>query len=131
MNDYVFCLFLGETFIYRPLNTAETDAVAGVFAYYIADINKTLAVMFSFPDRDVFYWSFNVGLYDKEQKLGGWFCCLCCCCCCKCGGSDLSVAGHPFQGDDNWHYKSLGSGLGIRGRMQSDEPTIEIQILKE
>lgn len=127
-HDYVFCLFLGETSIYRPLTANETDVVAGVFAYYIADINKTLVVILSVPDRDV---SFRVGLYDEKQvRIGSRWCCFCCWCGCS-FYRKLRVASYPFRVNDNWQYKSLGSGLGIRGRMHSDKPTIEIQILQE
>ena len=93
--------------------------VVGVFTYYLPEISKTLAVMFSVP-FDYYWYSnwFDVRLYSGYKRAD----------------EDLYEQMYyddPFKGNDRWHPRNLGSGLKMEGAMSSSsQATIEIHILK-
>lgn len=94
--------------------------VVGVFTYYLPEISKTLAVMFSVPfDYNLYSNWFDVRLYSGR----------------KWANKDLyneMYYGDPFEGNDGWHRRNLGSGLKVKCAMSSSgQATIEIHILKQ
>ena len=79
-NDHVYdfclnclfaCLFLGTTLLYGARKTAGPVArgAVGVLTYYIPDIDKTLAVMYSVPfDYNWYSNWFDVWLYSGKRR---------------------------------------------------------------
>jgi len=118
-----FILFsTARAVVYGPRKTSgpvATGAV-GVFAYYIPNIDKTLAVMFSVPFDYNFYQNWwNAKLYPGNQRANydQYY--------------DLYYDANPFKAN-GWHERSLGSGLKFRGSMSnSGKATLEIHVLKE
>ena len=93
---------------------------AGVIAFYIPDLDKTLSVMYSVPFDYTFYSNWwNVVLTEGRAKAS------------KSKFNSMYNDDDPFKGDNAWHKRSIGSGLKVRGNMvNSGTPTLEIHIEK-
>ena len=122
LNCLLVCLFLGTTLLYGARKTAGPVArgAVGVLTYYIPHIDKTLAVMYSVPlDYNWYSNWFDVWLYSGKRRANYnlWY---------------QMYYDNPFEGDNYWHERNLGSGLRVRGAMSnSGQATIEIHILKQ
>ena len=122
LNCLFVCLFLGTTLLYGARKTAGPVArgAVGVLTYYIPDIDKTLAVMYSVPfDYNWYSNWFDVWLYSGKRRANYnlWY---------------QMYYDNPFEGDNYWHERNLGSRLRARGAMSnSGQATIEIHILKQ
>ena len=105
-------MFLGKALLYGAHKTRGPAArsVVRVFTYYLPEISKTLAVMFSVPSDYSWYghkWA-DEDLYKQMYY------------------------DDSFIGNDGWHPRNLGSGLKMKGAMSSSgQATIEIHILKQ
>ena len=81
----------------------------GVFTYYIPDLKKTLAIMYSVPfDYNLFRNWWNVKLYSGRKEAS------------KKTFSDMYRANKvegPFKGDNSWHTRNLGSEFSVKGAM--------------
>lgn len=114
-------MFLGKASLYGAQKTRGPVArgVVGVFTYYFPKISKTLAVMFSVPfDYNWYSNWFDVRLYHGYKRADE-------------GLYDQMYNDDPFEGDDGWYRRNLGSGLKMKGAMSSSgQATIEIHILK-
>ena len=114
--------FTAHAVLYGPHKTSgpvATGAV-GVVAYYIADINKTLSVMFSVPfDYNLYENWWNAKLYPGNKRAD------------YDQYKDLYYKANPFRAN-GWHKRSLGSGLKFHGSISnSGQATLEIYVLKE
>ncbi|KAL9956590.1 hypothetical protein ACROYT_G038086 [Oculina patagonica] len=79
----------------------------GVLAYYMKDVNKTLAVLFSVP----FDYNLYSNLWDAKVYPGR-----------KKADYDMYKElyyGNPFKGDNGWHSKVIGGGFSVKGIMTS------------
>lgn len=116
-------MFLGKALLYGAQKTRGPVArgVVGVFTYYLPEISKTLAVMFSVPYDYVSYsnW-FDVQLYSGAKRANN-------------GLFWKMYKDDPFKGNDSWEpTRNLGSGLRMKGIMSSSgQATIQIRILKQ
>lgn len=112
----------GYAVVYGPRKTEGpvTTGVVGVLAFYIPDIDKTLAVMFSVPfDYNLYQNFWNAKLYPgkKDANYDQYY--------------DLYYKANPFKGNA-WHERSLSSGLKFRGFMsKSAKAILKIEILRE
>ena len=108
--------------VYGPRKTEGPVAtgVVGVLAYYIPNIQKTLAVMFSVPyDYHLYENWWNVKLYPGNQRAN------------ENQYDDLYNKANPFK-SNVWEEQSLGSRLKFRGFMTSSgKATLQIEILRE
>ena len=108
--------------VYGPRKTSGPVArgVVGVLAYYIPNIDKTLAVMFSVPfDYNWYQNWWNAKLYSGNKRAN------------KKQYYDLYYYAKPFRAN-GWHERSLGSGLKFRGSMSnSGQATLEIHVFRE
>ena len=81
----------------------------GVFTYYIRDLDKTLAIMYSVPfDYNLFRNWWNVKLYSGRQETN------------KQMFSDMECSNKvegPFKGDNTWYIRNLGSEFSVKGAM--------------
>ncbi len=98
-----------EALLYDARKTDGPTATGsvGVIAYYMPDVKKTLAVLFSVPfDYNLYsnWWDAKVypgrknADYDMYKEL---------------------YYGNPFKGDDGWHTKPIGEGFNMKGIMTS------------
>ena len=83
----------------------------GVLTYYIPDLDKTLAIMYSVPfDYNLFRNWWNVKLYSGRKEAN------------KQIFNDIKrpkeVDG-PFKGDNTWHTRNLGPEFSVKGAMGS------------
>ena len=78
----------------------------GVFAYYMKDAEKTIAVMFSVPfDYNLFSNWWNVKIYPgKERATHDMY--------------ESMYYNDPIQGDNGWHVKNV-DGFQVKGTMTS------------
>ena len=78
----------------------------GVFAYYMKDAHKTIAVMFSVPfDYNIFSNWWNVKIYPGKERAT----------------HDVYKSMYyndPFKGDNGWHVKNV-DGFQVKGTMTS------------
>ena len=107
--------------VYGPRKTAGPVATGsvGCLAYYIPDIDKTLAVMWSVPfDYNWYENWWNAKLYNGDTRAN------------YDKYEDLYYDADPFKAN-GWHERSLGSGLKYRGSMSSSgTATLEIHVLQ-
>ena len=120
--SFFFLFSTGKAVLYGPRKTNGPVAtgVVGVLAYYIPNIDKTLAVMFSVPfDYNWYQNWWNAKLYsgNKDASYDQY--------------NDLYYHANPFKAN-GWQERSLGFGLKFRGSMSaSGQATLEIKVLKE
>ena len=93
----------------------------GVLTYYIPDLDKTLAIMYSVPfDYNLFRNWWNVKLYSGRQEAN------------KQTFSDMERSNKvegPFKGDNSWHTRNLGLGFSVKGAMGSTgQSKLEIKV---
>ena len=116
------CFFpLGQALLYnaRKVHGPTATGAVGVLSYYIPHLNKTLAVLFSVPfDYNLYDNWWNVKLYsgDKEASYDMYY--------------EMYHNADPFQGDDGWKERDLGSGLKVKGSMASSGHTTLILLVK-
>ena len=115
-------MFLGKHLLYSAQKTSgSVKGSEGVLAYFIPDIQQTLAVMYSVPFNSVYNNWFGIRLVGSQQRAD----------------EDLWEVMYnektAFKGDDTWHHRKLGSGLRMRGAMSSanSQATIEIAVTSE
>ena len=102
---------LGEAVQWGARKTSGPIAkgAVGVFTYYIPDLDKTLAIMYSVPfDYNLFRNWWNVKLYSGRQKAD------------KQTFSNMESSKElegPFKGDNTWHTRNLGSEFSVKGAM--------------
>ena len=122
MSVFFVCFITEQAVVYGPRKTAGPVAtgVVGVLAYYIPNIHKTLAVMYSVPfDYNWYENWWNAKLYPGNQRASydQYY--------------NLYYDAKPFRAN-GWHGRSLGSGLKVRGSMSnSGQATLEIHVVKE
>ena len=91
----------------RKTNGPTATGSVGVLTYYMKDVNKTLAVLFSVPfDYNLYSNWWDVKVYPGRKK------------------ADYDMYkelyyGDPFKGDDGWHSKVIGGGFSMKGIMTS------------
>lgn len=103
-------LFSGKALLYEGRKTSGPVATGsvGVMAYYIPDMDKTLAVMFSIPfDYNLYNNWWNVKLFRGRDRANYYMYYF------------MYHYGHPFKGDNGWHHSNLGLGLKMRGSLAS------------
>ena len=92
----------------------------GVLAYYIPNIDKTLAVMFSVPlDYNLYQNWWNAKLYpgNKDASYDQYH--------------ELYYQANPFKAN-GWQERSLGFRLKFRGSMSDfGQATLEINVLRK
>lgn len=107
--------------LYGPRKTkSAAKGAVGVLTYYVSDIEKTLAVMWSVPfDYNLYENWWNVKLYDGYTKAD------------KGMYEDLYYSANPFRAD-GWHERDLGTYLKFRGSMTNNGQSIlEISVLRK
>ncbi|XP_020600666.1 DELTA-actitoxin-Ate1a-like [Orbicella faveolata] len=113
----------GSTFLLRKAvvwgarKTGGFKGSVGVLTYYVPNIHRTLAVMWSVP-YDYFWYEnwWNVELYRGDVKASHsmW--------------SDLYYDANPFKAN-GWHERDLGTSCKFRGSMTSHgQATLEIHV---
>ena len=114
---------LGEAVQWGARKTSGPIArgAVGVFTYYIPDLDKTLAIMYSVPfDYNLFRNWWNVKLYSGRQEAN------------KQTFSDMERSNKvegPFKGDNSWHTRNLGLGFSVKGAMGSTgQSKLEIKV---
>ena len=115
-------MFLGKRLLYSAQKGGFAGA-EGILAYFIPDMNQTLAVLYSVPLDTVLYDNlFDVrlvamGKRRADKSLWEW----------------MYNKKKAFKGDDTWHHRNLGSGLRVRGAMsrESSLATIEIAVMRQ
>ena len=93
----------------------------GVMAFYIPDLDKTLAVMFSVP----FDYNLSGNRWNVDTYAGK----------CRADKDMYERMYHkdplPFMGDNKWHKRSIRSELMMTGSMASSgTSTLEIHVKK-
>lgn len=77
----------------------------GVLTYYMPDVQKTIAVLFSVPfDYNLFRNWWDVKAYNGEKRADYYM------------YRDLYY-GNPVRGDDGWYTKNIGEGYSVKGIM--------------
>jgi len=110
----------GEALLYEASKTRLVKGAVGVLTYYIPDMEITLAVLFSIPhDYNLYSNWWNVKLYSGQKRAdyNMYY--------------DLYYYANPFEGNNAWHLRDVGSGLKIRGSMAgSGQVTFELHVTK-
>ena len=118
-----FCdSFSGKALLYDARKTKGPVArgSVGAIAFYIPTWNKTLFLVFSVPfDYDLYSNWWNVSLTQGKSKADGSL-------------FNKKKNGKPFDGDNGWHHKKIGSSLYVKGSMASSgTPTLEVHVMRE
>lgn len=112
----------GQAALYGARKTAgpvATGAV-GVLSYYIADLDKTLAIMFSVPfDYNLYDNLWNIKLFSGKKRADYDM------------HKNLYHGTDRFKGDDSWYERNLNSSCKIRGAMSSSgKATLNVSVRK-
>lgn len=98
-----------EALLYNARKTrvpAPTGSV-GVIAYYMRDVDKTLAVLFHVPfDKNLFDNCWDAKVYPGWNRAN----------------QDMYYDlyyGNPLKGDNGWYSKVIGEGYKVKGIMGS------------
>ncbi|XP_020600665.1 DELTA-actitoxin-Aeq1b-like [Orbicella faveolata] len=107
----------GKAVVWGARKTGGFKGSVGVLTYYVPNIHRTLAVMWSVP-YDYFWYEnwWNVELYRGDVKASHsmW--------------SDLYYDANPFKAN-GWHERDLGTSCKFRGSMTSHgQATLEIHV---
>lgn len=104
----------------RKTSGPVATGVVGVFTYYIRDIHKTLAVMFSIPfDYNLYSNWFDAQVYSGKIWADH-------------GLYEQMYYDDPFRGNNGWHERNLQSPLKMKGAMSSSgQATVLIHIRKQ
>lgn len=92
--------------------------IVGVFAYYMKDVNKTIAVMFSVPfDYNLYSNWWSVKIYPgKETATHEMY--------------ESMYYNDPFKGDNGWHTENV-DGFQVKGTMTNGgECLLQLRISK-
>lgn len=117
---YHVFLLLGKALLWGARKSSIFRGSAGVLAYHIPILRKTLLVMYSVPLSYSWHrnW-FNVRLCPGKCRAS------------KYQFNNLYYRRSPIKGDHRWHYRYLGSRLSFKGSMTSSgQATLQMKVYR-